>query len=116
MKIEFLYFEGCPSYKEALANLKAALAEAGVAEEPELVNVGSPEEAAEVGFYGSPSIRVDGEDLEGRTGDPIYSCRIYEIDGKQTGVPGKDYIRDLLLKRPEKKLTGSGNGDCACCQ
>ncbi len=115
MKIEFLYFEGCPSYKEALDNLKAALAEAGIDAEVELLNVETPEKAEGLGFYGSPSIRVDGVDLEGRQGDPIYSCRIYEVGGRQTGAPGKDYIRKLLTNRPGEAGKQNKNGGCSCC-
>jgi hypothetical protein len=96
-KIEFLYFEGCPSYKKALENLRAALAEDNIEAEIKLIRVDSPEKAEALGFYGSPSIRVDGVDLEGKRGEYNYSCRIYEIKGQSTGVPTKEYIREKLF-------------------
>jgi hypothetical protein len=46
-------------------------------------------------FQGSPSILVDGVDIytgvkpEGFS----YSCRVYEFDGKQTGVIPREFIR-----------------------
>lgn len=95
-KIEFLYFEGCPSYNKALENLKAALVEENIEAEVELIHVDSPEEAEKFGFYGSPSIRVDGVDLEGKRGEYSYSCRIYEIDSLSTGIPTKEFIREKL--------------------
>jgi len=96
-KIEFLYFEGCPSYKKALDNLKAVLAEEKIKAAVELIHVDSPEDAEKFGFYGSPSIRVDGVDLEGKRGEYSYACRIYEIDGLSTGIPTKEYIRGRLF-------------------
>jgi len=113
-KIEFLYFEGCPSYIEALENLKPVLHEENIDAELELINVDSPEKAAQVGFYGSPSIRIDGVDMEGQTGDFGYSCRIYEINGHSTGMPDKEYIREKLLSQ-EKEVVPSGASCDSCC-
>ena len=113
-KIEFLYFEGCPSYIEALENLKQVLQEEDVDAVLELINVDSFEKTAKVGFYGSPSIRIDGLDMEGQTGDFSYSCRIYEINGKSTGLPGKDYIREKLLSQ-EKEVFSSSTNSNSCC-
>ncbi|MFQ5584662.1 MAG: hypothetical protein ACE5GL_09530 [Calditrichia bacterium] len=115
-KIEFLYFDGCPSWKEALANLKKVLQEEHIEAELELINVDSPEKAAEVGFFGSPSIQVDGVDMEGRTGDFSYSCRIYEINGRSTGLPDKQYIRERLLGE-EKEVVSIDVDACddSCC-
>jgi hypothetical protein len=98
MRIEFLYFsEGCPSYKQALANLKAALRETHSRADLVLINVNSPEKAEQVGFQGSPSIRINGQDLEGRNQGSSYSCRLYRIDGKATPIPSKDFIEKKLL-------------------
>jgi hypothetical protein len=67
VKVEFLYFQSCPSYKQTLENLKAALRDTHPKAELILINVDSPEKAEKAGFQGSPSIRINGEDLEGRT-------------------------------------------------
>jgi len=95
-KIEFLYFEGCPSYNKALENLKTVLVEENIEAAVELIHVDSPEDAEKFEFYGSPSIRVNGVDLEGKRGEHSYSCRIYEIDGLSTGIPTKEFIREKL--------------------
>ncbi len=96
MKIEFLYFKSCPSHKQAISNLKAALRESGIRASLTLIAVESPEKAAQVGFQGSPSIRINGKDIEGKNDGISYSCRIYPIGGKMTGVPTKEYIREKL--------------------
>jgi hypothetical protein len=96
MRVEFLYFSSCPSHKQALANLKAALRETHMNADIVLINVDSPEKAEKVGFQGSPSIRINGKDLEGRDGDPNYSCRLYRDNGKSTPVPSKEFIMGKL--------------------
>ena len=96
LKVEFLYFKSCPSHKQALENLKAALRETHTKADLVLINVDSPEQAEKVGFQGSPSIRINGEDLEGRTDAPNYSCRLYHVNGKPTPVPSKERIMEKL--------------------
>ena len=96
MKVEFLYFKSCPSHKKALENLKAALRETQTTADLVLINVESPEKAEKVGFQGSPSIRINGKDLEGRNEGANFSCRLYRINGKSTTAPGKEFIMERL--------------------
>ncbi len=98
-KIEFLYFEGCPSYKQALAYLKEIIDEEKLDTNIELVLVESPEDAQKVGFQGSPSLKINGRDMEGKEGGISFTCRIYNIDGVLTGIPSKEYIRKKILKQ-----------------
>ena len=95
-KVEFFYFKSCPSYKQALINLNAALKETGIKADVSTINVTSEARAEQVGFQGSPSIRVNGKDLDGRDQGYAYSCRIYQIDGKVTATPTKDFIEGKL--------------------
>jgi hypothetical protein len=96
MKVEFLYFKSCPSHKQALENLKAALRESHTNADLVLINVDSEQKAQKVDFQGSPSIRINGKDLEGRNEGSNYSCRLYRINGKPTTVPSKEYILEKL--------------------
>ena len=96
VKVEFLYFKSCPAYKQTLVNLKAALKESGVTAELQLINVASEAQAAKLGFQGSPSIRVNGKDIDGRNEGHAYGCRIYHIDGKITPTPTKEFIQTRL--------------------
>jgi hypothetical protein len=99
MKVEFLYFDSCPSHKQALENLRAALRQTRTKADLVLINVDSPEKAEKVSFQGSPSIRVNGKDLEGRNETAAYSCRLYTINGRTTTIPSKDYIEEKLRQR-----------------
>ena len=96
-KIEFLFFEGCPSYKEALKNLQEVLDEERIKVDIEMINVENIEMAEQHGFQGSPSIRIDGNDLENRNEGYNYSCRIYTINGEKTGIPAKEFIREKII-------------------
>jgi hypothetical protein len=106
MKIKLLYFDGCPSYQEALQNLREALAEDGIGASIELVNVTSAEEAERLQFLGSPTIQIDGVDLEGpeATSQGVgFGCRVYEDGGQMRGWPSKEQIRAALKGRFQQK-------------
>ena len=62
MRIELLWWEGCPSHPEALADLRRVLAEERVNDPVRLVEVDTDEQARAQRFPGSPTIRLDGED------------------------------------------------------
>jgi hypothetical protein len=95
-KVEFLYFKSCPGHKQALINLKTALKASNVKANLVFINVTTEAQAARVGFQGSPSIRVNGKDLDGRNEGHSYGCRIYLIGGKITPTPTKEFIQEKL--------------------
>ena len=96
MSIELLYFDGCPSWHQALDNLKLALQKEGMAAEIMLVRV-SEGEAIAHNFIGSPSIRVSGEDLFPEpTSDYALSCRVYNSEEGLKGWPTVEMIRHRL--------------------
>jgi len=102
MKIELLYFDGCPSYQQALQNLKEVVAEEGLDAIVELVKVSSPEEAEAWRFLGSPTIQIDGVDLEGPEAVDSgigFGCRVYAHNGHFSGWPSKEHIRAALAGR-----------------
>lgn len=99
MKVELLYFDGCPSHEQAEEVLKGVLAETGTGVEIEKTNVVDDEMAVKEKFFGSPSVRVNGIDV-----DPVarestaYSrkCRIYQTDEGIKGWPTEKMIKDAL--------------------
>ncbi|MEJ2048728.1 MAG: thioredoxin family protein [Calditrichota bacterium] len=97
MKIEFFYFEDCPSCGEALQNLKEVLAEKSFDNDLKVIRIDSPVEAKKYNFQGSPSVKIDGKDWEEKNDIPGMQCRLYTIDGKLTGVPPKEFIREKLF-------------------
>jgi hypothetical protein len=58
------------------------------------VQVRDQSEAAAQGFLGSPSVQIDGKDIEParRQDVPNFACRLYNYEGRRTGVPPKDMI------------------------
>ena len=74
------------------------MAEEGIANEVEVIKVETEEQAHELHFAGSPTIRVDGQDID----PPIDSryaltCRVYHLkDGRISPLPSKDMIRRAL--------------------
>lgn len=98
MKIELLYFDGCPTYKRAEEVLREALAESGMESRVETVAVNTDEEARRLRFPGSPTIRIDGRDLfpvEERE-DWRLGCRVYATPEGLKGSPTTEMIRESL--------------------
>jgi hypothetical protein len=101
MRVELLYWDGCPSHPRALSELQAAMAELGL--DPDDVDVVEidTDEAAESGrFVGSPTIRIDGVDVVDPGDEPVgLTCRVYyRRDGRVDAVPDPDDLRDALRR------------------
>ena len=99
MNVELYYFKDCPAYPTAAANLKAALRAEGLPENIEMVEVTSEEDAQRKRFIGSPTIRIDGVDLEGPEAEAKgygYGCRVYSGSGHLAGWPSIEQIRSAL--------------------
>lgn len=98
MKVEILYFDGCPTYREAEETLKEVLAEAEVGVEVEMVAVNTDEEAERFRFPGSPTFRVEGTDvfpMEERE-DWRLGCRVYATPEGLKGSPTRGMLRQAL--------------------
>jgi len=98
-RIEFLYWQECPSHPEAMELLREVLAERGVETEVEAREIRTQEEARANAFPGSPTIRVDGRDVDpaGAEAPPSLSCRIYRsADGRVSPVPSRQQLEEAL--------------------
>ncbi len=98
MRVSFLYYEDCPSHDLALERLREVMAEEGISSEVEIVKVETEEQARRLGFVGSPTIRIDGRDIDPPT-DPRFAltCRVYRLeDDRISPLPSKDMIRRTL--------------------
>jgi hypothetical protein len=101
MRVELLWWEGCPSHPETLGDLNRILGEEGVEADVELVEVKSDDQARRERFPGSPTIRLDGEDaLPADPGEPFsLTCRIYRLrDGRVSPTPDPEDIRDAVRR------------------
>jgi len=100
MKIEILYSPGCPNYLPAVEQIQRVLASESLRVEIGSVVVTTDAEAMELMFLGSPTIRVDGEDVEpDQSIAPGLKCRLY---GNLSGVPSEEMLR-LAVSRARKK-------------
>jgi len=96
MRIDFLYWEDCPSHDEALQRLRAVLTEDEIAAEVQVTHVDTEELARALRFPGSPTIRVDGRDIQPETvaADGRLTCRLYLLDdGRPSPLPSAEMIR-----------------------
>ena len=104
MRVELLFWAGCPSHPAALSDLRAALSEAGLDPESVIVReVRTEDEARAEGFVGSPTIRVDGRDVQPAAGEPLgLTCRVYRRrDGRYSSTPDPADVRDALRTATE---------------
>lgn len=97
MKIQLLYFDGCPSWESGLKNLEVALLEENLSASIEMVKVTDDDEAMRLKFLGSPHFRVNGHDLwpENR-GAYSLSCRVYPTPEGFKGFPTVAMLRQQL--------------------
>src|SRR5438105_8338290 len=99
MKIEVLYFDGCPNHKPAVERVQQLLREEGAVAEVVEVNVSDASIAQKVGFLGSPSIRVNQLDVEPEARaarDYGMMCRTYAVDGRREGLPSREMLRQAI--------------------
>lgn len=111
MKIELFYFDGCPNHEPTERLLREVMAEFGIDTTINAVNITSDDDARLRKFLGSPSIRIDGTDIEIEENESTtYSmrCRVYHAKTGLSGVPPKQLIRDALAKSMSKDLGTSG--------
>ena len=98
MKVTVLYFDGCPHFEPAMALVRDVVSDLGVDAEVMAVQIENNQDACRHRFLGSPTVQVDGEDVEPtarhRT-DYAMSCRRYGT----SGVPGRELVENALRKK-----------------
>jgi hypothetical protein len=101
MKIELLYFEGCPNYAPFLPRLRELIASEGIDEEVVLRQVETAEDAERERFLGSPTVRIDSGDVDptadGRDEFGL-ECRLFRSDEGLVGTPPEAWIRAALRR------------------
>jgi hypothetical protein len=99
VRVDFLFWKDCPSHPEARALLREVLDAGGIDAEVVEREVVSGQEAEELAFPGSPTIRVDGRDVDpaGASSRPALTCRIYHLpDGRVSPVPSREQLEEAL--------------------
>jgi Domain of unknown function (DUF2703) len=101
MTVELLWWDGCPSHPEALADLQRILREEGVEADVSRIEVTDDEQARRECFPGSPTIRINGEDIVAPPEAEPYSltCRVYRTrDGRVSPLPDPEDVREAVRR------------------
>ena len=99
--IELLHFEGCPSHEAFLPQLRELLAQAGLNAPILERRVESDEAAQHERFLGSPTLRIDGVDIDpgaGERRDYGLKCRLYPTPDGLRGAPPDQWVLDALAR------------------
>ncbi|HEY7150078.1 MAG TPA: hypothetical protein VH391_00170 [Solirubrobacterales bacterium] len=97
--VELLWWRECPSWEEALAVVREEMEVAGLdAGSLQVREVRTDRDAELEGFVGSPTIRVNGRDLQPPSDDPVgLTCRVYRLsDGRISPLPERAEVREAL--------------------
>jgi len=98
-KIGIFFIEGCPGVLPAAKHIKEVIAEESIDAEISLILIETPEDARQLHFTGSPTVRINGIDIETNIKDIkdyALRSRLYTIDGKNSDYPSKDMIRAAI--------------------
>lgn len=101
MKVELLWFDGCPSYRHAQELLEQVLREENIVAPIEMVQVHDSADAFAKKFLGSPTIRLNGADPFAEPGQNNFAmqCRVYRTPEGLKGWPTKEMIRAAVRER-----------------
>ncbi len=102
--VEVLTYEGCPHAEPALRMVRRVVDDVGVVATVRRVDVPDPETATAQRFLGSPTIRVNGRDIEPDIAEErdeyALACRLYHTQGGIKGEPDECWLRDALASAP----------------
>lgn len=107
MTLELLYLPGCPNHGRTATLLRSVLEVEGVDTDLREIPVRDYEEARALQFPGSPTIRVNAEDIEGVPSHELdvgFACRTYFVEGKAQGVPPRSWVEQAI--RAARKREG----------
>ena len=111
MKVEVLFFDGCPNHETLLPHLRGLL-NAGRTEDThiELVRVEDADSAEAERFLGSPTVRIDGRDVEPGADERTefgLKCRLFATPDGLRGMPADEWVLGAL----DRARTASALGD-----
>lgn len=108
MKIQLLYFSGCPNLDATRAALSRALAATGVHAFVEEVDVTAPGTPEEFCGWGSPTVLIEGQDLGVEEESNDSACRLYPSAGRLSGVPSDALLISALRRAKPQRRSGMG--------
>lgn len=99
LKIEILYFDGCPNHLPAVVRVREVLQEMNLPDAPIEVRITDPASAKSMRFLGSPTVLINGLDVEpgARDSDQFgFGCRTYFSEGRRSGLPTKELVQSAI--------------------
>jgi hypothetical protein len=99
-RVELLWFADCPNHEAARQSVRAILSEVAPEAEFADLDASDPTVAALLLFPGSPTVRVNGVDVEPGFADPgdyAPRCRLYRVDGRLARTPDPRWIRNAVV-------------------
>ena len=97
IRIDLLYFDGCPNHLATTELVRDVVQALGLEASIREVEVRDAEEAARLRCFGSPTVQVNGQDVDpefrGRL-DFSFSCRMYG----RSGSPPRELVEQALLE------------------
>jgi hypothetical protein len=99
MNVELLYFERCPHYASFARHLEELLASRGVSEPATQTEVRDAEHAIQLRFLGSPSVRINGSDIDESSIDRSdfgMQCRLYATPTGFQGTPPDELLVEAI--------------------
>jgi hypothetical protein len=101
MRIEVFYVPGCPNYLPAVERIEKVLVSESLRADIERVPVNNDAQAKALHFPGSPTIRINGNDIEPNETKALgLACRLYANSG---GIPSEEMLREALSRAKEKE-------------
>jgi hypothetical protein len=97
-RVDVLVVEGCPHTEAVIERARTAIDRAAVDAELHVVVVDGDDRAEALRFLGSPTVRVDGIDVERPGCDPQFglACRLYSVGGRLEPMPPIAWIVGAL--------------------
>lgn len=95
MQVDILYFDGCPNHQPTTELVREVVQALGVDAKIREVEVRDPNDAAQLKFFGSPTVQVNGRDVDPAVRSRVdysYSCRMYG----RSGSPPRSLIEQAL--------------------
>ena len=111
MKVEVLYFKGCPNHLPTVKRVRETLHGMGLHDEVREIEVDTYEKAEASGFLGSPSVRINGVDIEPSAREAKMfglTCRTYIDGATRTGLPSRELISAAIAEQIGANLQSAG--------
>jgi hypothetical protein len=101
VNVELLYFDGCPNHEALVPYLERLVRSVQVPVNLELRRIPDDTAAQRERFLGSPTVRVDGRDVEPgaeQRDDFGLKCRLYRLPDGLRGAPLDEWVLDAMAR------------------